>query len=75
MLLLTGILPKLKSDPVRDTMCVYKSIKSQRLDVTGMPVGPDGLGPAPPGPAPSVGSTTLLWDQHPSPGPHLEKRK
>lgn len=77
MLLLTGILPKLKSDPARDTAYIYKCIKSQCLDVTGSPVGPDGLGSASlePAAAPgaSVGSTASAGSAPLSLGSHLGK--
>lgn len=57
MLLLTGILPKLKSDPARDTRHIYKCIKSPCLDVPCTPVGPDAQ-PAPLGPAPDQAPST-----------------
>lgn len=55
MLLLTGILPKLKSDPARDTTHIYKYIKSQCLDVPRTPVGPDAQ-PRSPGTYPGPGT-------------------
>lgn len=51
MLLLTGIFPKLNSDPVRDTTCVYKCVKSLCLDVRP---GLWGLVPSPPGTCPGT---------------------
>ena len=63
MLLLTGILPKLKSDRARDTTHFYKGVKcAVCLDVTRAPVGPTAwaLLPGPTaGPGPGLGTQGL----------------